>query len=544
MATTRIHNIYEELDRAFDLLERIDPQYRQFATLTESRRGRTGFDLLLEAASLDDVHAKHYSSIPRDTFDRIVSADPTSGTDKMGRYGKWLLGLYKGGRLKEEDLYKAKQYLSLFDKFKGRLERKDIGQYGSLPALYDAVRPFESGNISANNSEEERRIKANGAKRVYESPEWLVVVPLTREAACLYGKGTQWCTAATKSDNYFDYYNDQGPLYININRRDGSKYQIHFETMSFMDARDDETNAEEAGFSEGLIKFYVKRIGWSSASTLGLGAEWILPYCDDPEKALAQMIEAGKVDLSGVAVGDFVVPDSVTSIGKYAFSDCTDLRSVTIPDPVASIGNRAFDGCRGLRSVTIPDSVTTIGKYAFGGCRGLESIIVASGNTKYDSRDNCNAIVETTTNTLIVGSKNSIIPNSITSIGVWAFYGCTGLRSVTIPNSVTSIGEAAFADCNGLSIVTIGNSVRSIDNMAFAFCTGLTSVTIPNSVTTIGNMAFNRCSGLTNVTIPDSVTTIGYRAFAYCDDLTVYVGSERVARLVSGSGFDGTIRYI
>ena len=343
-----MHNIYEELGRAFDLLERIDPQYRQFATLTEAHRGRTGFDILLEAASLDDVHAKYYSSIPRDTFERIVSADPTSGTDKMGRYGKWLLGLYKGGRLKEEDLYKAKQYLSLFDKFKGRIERKDIGQYGSLPALYDAVRPFESGDISANNSEEERRIKANEAKRVYESPEWLVIVPLTREAACLYGKGTQWCTAAETSDNYFDYYNDQGPLYININRRDGSKYQIHFETRSFMDARDEETDAEEAGFSDGLIKFYVKRIGWSAIRTLDLGAEWILPHCDDPEKTLSEMIEAGNVDLSGVAVGDFVVPDSVTTIGIHAFYGCTDLTSVTIPDSVTSIDYNAFYGCKQL----------------------------------------------------------------------------------------------------------------------------------------------------------------------------------------------------
>ena len=411
--------MYEELERVFDLLERIDPQYRQFATLTESRSGRTGFDLLLEAASLDDVHAKYYSSIPRDTFERIVSADPTSGTDKMGRYGKWLLGLYKGGRLKEEDLYKAKQYLSLFDKFKGRLERKDIGQYGSLPALYDAVRPFESGHSPSSKSEEERMVKREGAKKVYESPEWLVVVPLTREAACLYGKGTQWCTAAETSDNYFDYYNDQGPLYININRRDGRKYQIHFESKSFMDARDEKTDAEKAGFSEGLIKFYVKRIGESAIRTLGIGAEWILSHCDDPEKALSEMIEAGNVDLSGVAVGDFVVPDSVTTISDHAFYGCSGLTSVTIGNSVTTIGNSAFFGCFGLESVTIPDSVT--------------------------------------------------------SIGDKVLYGCYRLR---------------------------------------------------------------------NVTIPDSVTIVGYRAFAYCDDLTVYVGSERVARLVSGSGFKGAIRYI
>ena len=348
MTTTRTHNIYEELGRALDLLERIDPQYKQFATLTEARRGRTGFDLLLEAASLDDVHAKHYPSILRDTFDRIVAADPTSGTGKMGRYGQWLLRLYKGGRLKEEDLYKAKQYLSLFDKFKGRIERKDIGQYGSLPALYDAVRPFESGHSPSSKSEGERMVKREGAKKVYEDPEWLVVVPLTREAACLYGKGTQWCTAAETSDNYFDDYNDKGPLYININRRDGSKYQIHFETKSFMDARDEKTDAEKAGFSDGLIKFYVKRIGESAIRTLGIGAEWILSHCDNPEKALAEMIEAGKVDLSGVAVGDFVVPNSVKTISDHAFYGCSGLTSVTIPNSVTSVGNDAFAYCDDL----------------------------------------------------------------------------------------------------------------------------------------------------------------------------------------------------
>ncbi|MBQ1987964.1 MAG: leucine-rich repeat domain-containing protein, partial [Muribaculaceae bacterium] len=145
---------------------------------------------------------------------------------------------------------------------------------------------------------------------------------------------------------------------------------------------------------------------------------------------------------------------------------------------------------------------------------------VESGNTVYDSRDNCNAIIETSTNTLITGCKNTVIPNSVTSIGYSAFDGCSGLTSITIPNSVTSIGSSAFDGCSGLTSVTIGNSVTSIGNYAFSRCNGLTSVTIPNSVTSIGMWAFSGCSALTSVTIPNSVTSIGEGAFCNCSGLT------------------------
>ena len=209
------------------------------------------------------------------------------------------------------------------------------------------------------------------------------------------------------------------------------------------------------------------------------------------------------------------IPNSVTSIGDWAFYDCSGLTSITIPNSVISIGYEAFRYCSGLTSVTIGKSVTSIGLWAFDACSGLTSIKVESGNSVYDSRENCNAIIETATNTLIRGCNNTIIPNSVTSIGDKAFYGSSGLTSVTIPNSVISIGNQAFIGCSGLTSVAIPNSVTSIGNGAFSFCSGLTSVTIPNSVTKIGNDAFYYCSGLTKIDAypnPEKVST-GWDAF-------------------------------
>ncbi len=233
---------------------------------------------------------------------------------------------------------------------------------------------------------------------------------------------------------------------------------------------------------------------------------------------------------------------SVTSIGFLAISGCGDLTSITIPNSVTTIGEGAFMECSGLTAITIPNSVTSIGSLAFSGCSGLTTINVDQDNSTYDSRNNCNAIIETASNTLIVGFHNTVIPNSVTSIGDGAFFRCNGLTTITIPNSVKSIGTAAFMycrsltsitipnsvtsigsevfSCSGLISATIGNGVTSIGREAFCRCIGLTSVTIGNSVTSIGLYAFARCSGLTSVTIPNSVTSIGGGAFGGCSGLT------------------------
>ena len=242
------------------------------------------------------------------------------------------------------------------------------------------------------------------------------------------------------------------------------------------------------------------------------------------------------------------IPDSVTTIEGYVFYGCRGLTSITIPDSVTSIGSSAFEGCSGLTSITIPASVTSIGGWAFEGCSGLTSITIPDSVTsiEYSAFRGCSGLTSIT------------IPDSVTFIRDGAFEGCSGLASInvdenntayqsedgiilfdkqktqlitclpqktgayTIPDSVTSIGSYAFCDCSGLTSITIPDSVTSIGSSAFYGCSGLTSITIPDSVTSIGYSAFEGCSGLTSITIPDSVTSIGYSAFYDCPNLVIY----------------------
>lgn len=220
---------------------------------------------LFEAATLNDIYTKYYSKIPQDIFNQIISADPTYNSnkpDKMGKYGKWLLQLYINRRLKIEDLYKATNYLKCFIDYYNVIQDKDINKIKSLQELYDVVRPYLDGNAATSKSDEVRKIK-EGAEKVYEDERWLVIVPHTKEASCYYGKGTQWCTAADRSNNMFDQYNDDGPLYINIDKLNNRKYQFHFETNSFMDENDNEIDgpiAKTCELSDGLCNWYRENV--------------------------------------------------------------------------------------------------------------------------------------------------------------------------------------------------------------------------------------------------------------------------------------------
>lgn len=211
----------------------------------------------------------------------------------------------------------------------------------------------------------------------------------------------------------------------------------------------------------------------------------------------------------------------VESIGDYAFEGCSSLKTIIIPKYVSEMGSKVFQDCTNLESIRISASVSKIGSRMFAGCPNLKSIVVEEGNEKYDSRENCNAIVETATNTLVCGTENSTIPSTITAIGNGAFAE-TGLKNIVIPEGITSIELQAFENCQDLESVTLPQSLKKLGYHVFAN-SGLTSLVIPEGITYLPQGTFNGCKNLETVTLPTTLETIEYNAFSNSGLTSIFI---------------------
>ena len=223
-------------------------------------------------------------------------------------------------------------------------------------------------------------------------------------------------------------------------------------------------------------------------------------YCDHLESvnipAGVTVISEGFLEGCS-ALGSVELHEGITEIGNFAFSQCKSLTSVTLPESLETLGNQAFYGCGSLTSFNLTKNVTQIGYNILGGGNNISTLTVDPENTVYDSRESCNAIIETATNTLLMGCKNTTIPASVTTIGNSAFDWCTGLKSIEIPGTVKTVGFNAF-NYSGVTEVMIDEGVEKLDTQAFGLCLYLKKITIPESVTDISSTAFN---GTKNFTI-------------------------------------------
>ena len=265
-------------------------------------------------------------------------------------------------------------------------------------------------------------------------------------------------------------------------------------------------------------------------------------------------------------ITSITIPNGVTTIKSNAFNGYSNVKSIVLPNSVTTLQDYALSGMSGLETLSFGSGFSRqIGSFAFGyyysNSTGLRNITVDANNSVYDSRNNCNAVIKTATNELVLGGVNTVIPNTVTKISANAFYGrssltslnipsnvteieqsafenCSGLTSISIPDSVTVAGGSIFSGCSSLASATIGSGLTNISERMFYECKGLTSISIPNNITSLNSYAFSGCTSLASVTFGNGLTIIRDQCFNGCRSLTKVVLSDSVAT-IGGYAFNG-----
>lgn len=311
---------------------------------------------------------KYYPNIPNDTFMQLISLDPTyRGNDSAGKYGKWLLNLYNKGNLSEDEFEEVTPLLNQFTTYRNRIQNKDLNSYKSLDELSNVLASVINDDSMLTNRQRLRFLKnvksgktvidkENDYEVVLDTPNFIVYVPNTHEAAMKLGKGTKWCTSHENPDWFAEYTEDDGKLYIVKNKKTGERWQYSDLSGDFLNQRDSDFDVKKLLIQdEKLAEFFTDIIGiditdFDDVFTYN-GGDILSCLCD--------------------IITDVVISNEVLRIPGYEFSFCHNLMYVTISNGVTEIGESAFKGCKRLVSITIPNSITKIGKDAFEDCDNL-----------------------------------------------------------------------------------------------------------------------------------------------------------------------------
>lgn len=524
-----------------------------------------------------------FSGIDDDMFMRLIALDPTyrDGSNSVGKYGKWILRLFKKGEISEELFDDIPNLLKQFKTYNNRFKNKDINAYKTVADLATAIDEVVDDDTMLTDRQRLRFLKNVKAGRIalpaednydtlYNSDQFIMWSPNTHEASMKLGKGTRWCTAHENPDWYNRYTSNDGRLYIIKDKETGRRYQFCDKTGDLLDDTDGGFDwfsvfSKDDTFYKVLAhKFpdtftYVKKDddGWFICASLkGLPSEIRhsslkvrIPYGET-------MIEQDAFYNSKIEAVE--IPDTVTTIGVGAFDSCYKLSRVTIPDSVELIGDTAFADCVNLFDVDLPrkpidfgkgvfsntgiETVSSvihgnvIGESMFSGCTRLHDITIPEGVTEIGgyafTRVVCAKVsLPSTLKEIGVSAfrhntalKHITIPDGVEHIGRYAFND-TSIVSVDIPSSVTVLETGAFSECASLKKVRLSGGTASEDSgmklqTVFSKCPKLQTVIIDSNIDTIDGYTFEKCLELSNVTFPDTLKKIGDSAFDGCRSMT------------------------